>query len=187
MGLASRLDERFFVVAARGPHTLRSGSYGWFHVNWTPEPEITPDEFEASRLLLPKFIDQVVEEYGVDADRVYLMGFSQGSIMSLALTLTGAFRPAGVVVMSGRLVPEAVPIYAAPDALAGIPIFVVHGTTDQTLGIHHGRSINETLSGLPVRLTYREYPMGHEVSSQSLADISAWLTAELDNGATAGA
>jgi hypothetical protein len=32
------------------------------------------------------------------------------------------------------------------------------------LPIHHGRETRRLLSDLPVELTYREYPIGHEIS-----------------------
>jgi len=31
-------------------------------------------------------------------------------------------------------------------------------------------------------LLYREYPMGHEVSQESLDDVTSWLSAHLDAG-----
>jgi predicted esterase len=37
-----------------------------------------------------------------------------------------------------------------------------------------------------VALTYREYPMGHEVSPESLRDVSAWLSSSLDSHCSAG-
>src|SRR5437763_10158037 len=77
-GLAPELDGRFFVVSARAPITLGPGAYGWFHVAFTPQgPAIIPAEAEQSRQALLRFIDEVVEAYGVDPRRVYLMGFSQ--------------------------------------------------------------------------------------------------------------
>jgi predicted esterase len=33
----------------------------------------------------------------------------------------------------------------------------------------------ETLRGLHVPITYREYEIGHEISTRSLADLSTWL------------
>jgi phospholipase/carboxylesterase len=47
------------------------------------------------------------------------------------------------------------------------------------LPIDNGRASRDLLQRLPVELTYREYPMGHEVSAQSLADVAAWLSARL--------
>jgi phospholipase/carboxylesterase len=61
---------------------------------------------------------------------------------------------------------------------------VVHGTRDQTLPIANGRASRDLLQGLPVDLTYREYPIAHEVSAESLADVAAWLSARLGDKMT---
>jgi phospholipase/carboxylesterase len=50
------------------------------------------------------------------------------------------------------------------------------------LPIQPSRASRDILQRLPVDLTYREYPMGHEVSPQSLTDVVAWLSARLDTG-----
>ena len=51
-------------------------------------PIIRAEQAESSRQKLISFIQQAPEAYQADQDHVYLMGFSQGAIMSLALTLT---------------------------------------------------------------------------------------------------
>lgn len=187
--LAPYLDPRFFVVSARAPITLAPGMYAWFEVQLDPvRPIINPQQAESSREKLLAFIDETIERYGVDAApgrdvhgaRVYLMGFSQGAIMSFSVGLTHPEKIAGIVAMSGRVLPEIVPHIAAPEALRDLPIFVTHGTEDQVLPIHHGRAARELLQRLPVALTYREYPMGHQISDQSLADIAGWLTQRLN-------
>jgi phospholipase/carboxylesterase len=99
----------------------------------------------------------------------------------LSLALTRPEKLAGVVAMSGRVLPEVVPKMAPAEAMRGLPILVVHGTDDVVLPIHHGRAIRDRLSSLPVVLTYREYPMGHSVSEESLADVTAWLRQRLDD------
>jgi phospholipase/carboxylesterase len=48
------------------------------------------------------------------------------------------------------------------------------------LPIQNGRASRAILSALPVALTYKEYPMAHEISAQSLDDVVVWLTARLD-------
>ena len=179
--LAPYLDPRFFVVSARAPITLAPGMYAWFEVQLDPvRPIIDPRQAEFSRQKLLTFIDEAIETYRIDPLRVYLMGFSQGAIMSFSVGLTHPEKIAGIVAMSGRVLPEIVPHIAAPEALRDLPIFVAHGTEDQVLPIHHGRAARELLQRLPVALTYREYPMGHQISDQSLADIAGWLTQRLD-------
>ena len=181
-GLADHLDERFFIVSARAPHTLGYGSYAWFHVQFTPNgPVIVPEEAESSRLALLDFVDEAVDAYGLDPARVYVMGFSQGSTISMSLALTAPDKLAGVVAMSGRTLPDLSPKIAPSEKLKGLSVHVVHGTDDQVLPIHYGRETRDILSRLPVNLTYHEYPMAHHVSAQSLSDISEWLKLRLDS------
>lgn len=181
--MAPALDERFFVVSARAPITLMPSAYAWFHVEFTPTgPVINPQDAEQSRLKLLDFIDELVTAYQLDPQQIYLMGFSQGAIMSLSLALTRPEKLAGVVAMSGRILPQVLPVQAKPEALEDLPIFVVHGTRDQRLPIAYGRNSRDTLLKLPVALTYREYPMGHEVSAESFQDVRGWLKEQLDQG-----
>ena len=182
MSLAPYLDGRFFVVSARAPLTLDRGSYAWYNVIFSGDDRIIQDPREGmeSRDLLLRFVDECVESYGLDTHRVYLMGFSQGAIMSLALALSRPERFAGIVAMSGRIVPDLIADAALPEKLEGLPILVVHGTRDEVLPIENGRGIRSALETLPVRLTYREYDMGHQITSASLEEVTNWLTARLD-------
>lgn len=82
--------------------------------------------------------------------------------------------------MSGRILPEIQPLMASKEELIGFPFLVVHGTADRVLPVTYGRASRDLLSSLPVDLTYHEYPMGHEVSQQSLSDVSVWLRELLD-------
>ena len=181
MSLASWLDGRFFVASARAPITLWHDAYGWFRFEFTPNGPVVVDPAEAmnSLRLILRFMDELVEVYGVDPDRTYLMGFSQGTIMALSVALTQPDKVAGVAGMSGRF-PDALRSQIAPsEKLEGLPILLQHGTEDPVLPIHNGRAAREILDRLPVRLEYHEYRMGHHVTQESLADLSIWLTARL--------
>ena len=180
-GLAPYLDERFLILSVRAPNTLGPGSYAWFDVDFTPQgPVIDPAQAEASREALIDFIGEAITAYGVNPNQVYMMGFSQGAIMSASIALTRPDLVAGVALMSGRILPEIQSLMAASEKLEGLPILVVHGIADTVLPINHGRASRQLLASLPVELTYHEYPIGHEVSQESLADVSSWLSAQLD-------
>jgi phospholipase/carboxylesterase len=182
MGLAPYVDGRFFVVSARGPVTLAPGAYAWFHTEFTQHgPVINQAEAEQSRKTLARFIDELVETYDLDPDRIYLMGFSQGAIIGLSIALTEPEKLAGVVAMSGRILPQVGQQIAAPDRLTGLPVLVVHGLYDPLLPVdEYGRPARALLARLPVALTYREYSMAHQVSDESLTDVTRWLTEHLD-------
>src|SRR5436305_4165765 len=180
-GLAPFLDKRFLIISVRAPNTLGPGSYAWFDADFTPQgPVINPEQAEASRKTLIAFLKEAITVYGVDPKQVYLMGFSQGAIMSASVALTQPELVAGAVLMSGRILPEIRPLIASNEDLSGFPFLVVHGTADMVLPITHGRASRELLSALPVDLTYHEYPMSHEVIQESLRDVTTWLTEQLD-------
>ena len=88
--------------------------------------------------------------------------------------------------MSGRFPAQALEQEPDARALAGKPFMVTHGIYDPVLPIAEGRAVRHRLEGLPVELTYREYPMGHEVSMESLQDVTAWLSRKLDEREESG-
>ena len=178
-GLAPYLDPRFLIVSARAPYVIMAGAYAWFEIGWTATGiVIDPQQAEASRKLIVQFIQEAVAAYGTNPAHVYLLGFSQGAIMSAAVALTRPDLVAGAVLMSGRVRREQLPPLDA-EQLVNKPFLVVHGTADTVLPIENGRASRDFLASLPVELTYKEYPIGHEVSAESLADVVTWLSARL--------
>lgn len=181
--LAPAFDPRLVVVSVRSPLTLGANAFGWFRVSFTPQgPVIVAAEAEAGWKLLARFIDEAVAAYGADPARVFLAGFSQGGIMALATLLTAPDKVAGAVAMSGRLLPEVLPHAAPADALRDKPALIVHGEADEKLGIHLARWAREQLERLPIALTYRELPMGHAITNESLDVVTSWLTAAIELG-----
>ncbi|HEX8833616.1 MAG TPA: alpha/beta fold hydrolase [Abditibacteriaceae bacterium] len=180
-GLAPYLDERFLIVSVRAPVVMGAGAYGWFNIEFTPQG-MTADIEQAKRSLelLPDFLDELVKTHGADDKCIYVAGFSQGAMMSLALALTRPEKIAAVVAMSGRFPSLVLEHELDQRALGDMPVLVTHGLYDPVLPIEEGRNIQKNLQALPVELTYREYPMGHEVTLESLRDISAWLSRTLD-------
>src|SRR5262252_4760688 len=86
--LAPYLDGRFMIVSARAPIMLQPMSYAWFNLGFTPQGIVVNlDEVESSRRTIHKFIGEIVEAYDCDPKSVYLMGFSQGAMLSLAVAL----------------------------------------------------------------------------------------------------
>jgi phospholipase/carboxylesterase len=185
--LADHFDPRFDVRSVRAPFSMGPGRNIFFDFAVAADGarSINTAQEASSRQALLKFIDEAVAADGADPTRVYLAGFSQGGIMALSIALTNPQRIAGAVSMSGRLLPELDSQRASPESLRGLPLLVVHGTRDQVMPIEQGHATQEQLSKLPVALTYREFPMVHEISRDSLATVASWLSARLSEPARA--
>lgn len=183
IGLADALDSRFTTISARAPLSLGNGSYAWFPLSFTDEGIKVLDTKAAiqSRTLILKFLDEVIAHYPIDPKRIILMGFSQGSSMAYSIALTEPHRLLGMVAMSGRLPDERLLKLAPPEQLKNFPIFVSHGLHDQILPIQNGRESEARLRELQLNVTYKEYPMAHQISDTCLSDISTWLTEQLNH------
>jgi phospholipase/carboxylesterase len=46
--------------------------------------------------------------------------------------------------------------------------------------VRFGREAHEYLGGIGAEVAYREYPIGHSISEESLDDLSEWLTNKIN-------
>ena len=91
-------ERRLLGVTPGGPHHLPPGGRHWYALGGIPTPD--PATFAATAPRLAAFLDALP----VPMDSVVLGGFSQGTVMSYAMSLgPGRPRPAGLVAMSGFL------------------------------------------------------------------------------------
>lgn len=118
------VDARLRVFSVRAPIQRSTNAYGWFDVRFEPDPIINADHAESSRISLIAFLERVVTEYHLEPKQVYLLGFSQGAIIGASVALTRPDLVAGLVMLSGRVLPEIAPLLAPPHSLSelcGIP------------------------------------------------------------------
>jgi phospholipase/carboxylesterase len=176
LGLAPWLPPSLFLVAARAPLPVPGlGGYQWHDLLGTGTPE--PVSFLRTVERLQRFVGELPAAYPVDPGRLFVLGFSQGAAMTLALTGAAPQAVAGAVALSGYLPPG-----ARTEGLAGKPVFVAHGTVDPVLPVSLGRAARDALQAAGADLTYREYPLAHQIGEQELADVSAWLEERLGAG-----
>lgn len=178
MGLEEALDPRFVVVSPRAPYTYGDG-WAWYGRADVGRPD--QETFQAGLGELRTFIEGLPAAYGVDPARVYIFGFSQGAIVGSALTMLAPEIVTGLVMHSGYLpaalegnteLAEAV----KPESLEGKAIFMAHGEYDAVVPTGLGRATYEYLVDARANVIYREYPIGHAISEESLYDASEWLT-----------
>jgi phospholipase/carboxylesterase len=101
-----------------------------------------------------------------------------GGAMTAAAILTMPEQVRGGLILSGYL-----PIHSnlefKPEKAAGHPVFEAHGTLDRVLPIELGRMTRDYFAKTPVDLTYREYAIAHEVSTEELAGAREWMRRDL--------
>jgi phospholipase/carboxylesterase len=183
--LAEHVDPRFLVVSVRAPRPHRGG-FAWFRLTWIAAGDVEPDREQARESLadLVRWIAAAPERLGADHRRVFLLGFSQGAMMSLGALRAAPDRLAGVVALSGHFDEDLFDREAPADAVARVPLFVAHGTHDDVLPIANGRAIRDFFTPRLRNVTYREYPIAHAIGPDELRDVSAWLRQRLESQPT---
>jgi phospholipase/carboxylesterase len=167
-------------VSLRAPRSYHGG-YAWFHIAWRDDGSMTPDVGQARETLgdLVRWLAAAPPRLGVDPKRVYLLGFSQGAMMSLGVLRTAPERVAGIVALSGFFDDALFAGPAPDDAAARVAVFVGHGTQDALLPVADGRAVRAFFEPRVRDFTYREYPIAHAIGPAEIRDVAAWLAARL--------
>lgn len=178
--LASYLPPSLRVVSLRAPLEHGPGAYAWFDVTFMPEGfAINAEQLDRSRGIIMECAARAVAAFGADPAQVYLLGFSQGAILSLAVALTQPEQLAGILPLAGRIPPEVQAWAVAPERMAGLPVFLAHGRFDSVIPFFWAEQARDFLRDRGVTLTVNEYPTDHRISPDMLADAMHWLEARL--------
>jgi phospholipase/carboxylesterase len=168
--LADALDpeRRLAVLLPRGPLTIPPGGFHWYvvqRVGFPHAPTFLPT-FER----LSTWLDAVLAERSLPIEKTIIGGFSQGCVMSHALTFAaGRARPAGMIGFSG-FVPRVDGFDLDLEARAGLPVFLAHGTYDGIITVDFGRDARDRLAAAGVDVTYREDAVDHTIAMDAVED-----------------
>lgn len=134
LGLADVLAPHLPATAFVAPDASEPCRGGGFGYQWFPIPRMDGSSqheadagLDAATSDLNAFLDARLADEGLTPDRLVLVGFSQGAMMSLHVAPRRPMVVAGVVAISGRLLrPEAL----AAEALVKPPVLLIHGDQD---------------------------------------------------------
>ncbi|MEW6091483.1 MAG: dienelactone hydrolase family protein [Pseudomonadota bacterium] len=114
-------------VAPDGPTPAKDGGFQWVGKRPAGDPKLYDDAVDAAPQL-HAFLDAELARLNLDASRLALVGFSQGTVMALHLGLRRAVAPAAVLGYSGGLVGAD---KLAAEMTSKPPVMLVHGEQDE--------------------------------------------------------
>ncbi len=176
--LAPHFDPRFLVVSLRSPIELRPDSYCWYPIEFVENGlDIKAEEEEKGRKKLLAVIDEVVNYYDADKSKVFLLGFSQGAIMSSTIVMTAPEKIRGAVLLSGQVPLAADNNIANAAAIGQVDLFISHGKSDQVLPIQDGRDLKAKLEKVgATNIIYKEHEGAHQLDGAHLREVLGWLS-----------
>lgn len=174
---AGELPDELLIISARAPQTLGGGSYAWYSINFNDTQGKFSDIPEAieARETIATFIKEVQEKYTVKPSNTYLLGFSQGTILSYSVALNYPEIIQKVVALSGHINPDLLPEDLTSKNYSALDFFISHGSVDQVIPVEWANKAPGFFKQLNIKHSYQEYPVGHGVAPKNFFDLKNWL------------
>lgn len=185
LGLADPLGEHLpdtLFVAPDAPESVPGAPFGY---QWFPIPWIDgSSEEEAARGMaaavddLNAFLDSLMVDEDVLPEQLALVGFSQGTMMSLHVAPRRPDPVAGIVAFSGRLLE---PDLLEDEVVSRMPVLLVHGDADDVVPVQSLPQAAEALQKAGFKEVYAHIMKGtgHGIAPDGLGVALAFLRDEL--------
>lgn len=176
---AEELPDQLLIVSARAPYEMGYGGYAWYAINLDSENNKLSDLSQARESLqkITELIDEVKEKYNIDSNNTFLLGFSQGAILSYALSFNFPNKVQHIIALSGYLNTELLP--ETTDHKLSTDYYISHGSVDQVIPVDWARKASPYLDSLGLQNVYSEYPVGHGVAPQNFFSFKKWIEERL--------
>lgn len=141
-------------LAYRAP---QAAGHSWYPLSFLAPLEANQPHLDSAIERLDEEVEAVLAA-GIPAERVMLLGFSQGACLSLELAARRPRRFGAVVALTGGLIGPAGTPREYPGSLAGTPIFLGAGDPDPHVPWWRVEESADVLRNLGAEIDLRRYP-----------------------------
>ena len=188
--LPAKKDAAFLAVCLHGRgstllglrkirHRLKLDDFDYLFMN-APDPWVSEDGYEgfswygkvpehrSGILRSLKLLEQLMielEQVGYSRDRILLVGFSQGCVMSLELALRSHIPFFGVIGISGTIFDPEDLLNKMPEPASQTPVLMIHGTQDELIDIDRVKAKVALISEEMPFFEFMEVSKGHSLEA----------------------
>jgi predicted peptidase len=147
----------------------------WSEVDWSKDSSELPEEPSDAMQSIKELIDDMIENAGVDRNRIYITGLSMGGYgtWDAIARYPGFFAAAAPICGGGD--PKTV------DKFKSLPIWCFHGAKDPVVKVIRSREMIEALQKVGSNAKYTEYPEAqHDSWTQTYSnpELFDWMFAQ---------
>ena len=152
LSLADHLPVSGYALVA--PQATRNS---WYPNSFlSPPAENQPWLDSALNVLAALVMD--VQAAGIERDKIYFAGFSQGACLTLEFAARNAGRYGGVAAFTGGLIGDRIYPENYKGKFSGTPFFIGTGDRDPHVPLSRVRETAELLRGMGAEVTEKVYP-----------------------------
>lgn len=169
------LKDECILIGIRG-HLPYENGYCYYELKGYGNP-VRP-LFDKAVDKLIDFMEDISNKYPIDPQQRYLIGFSQGAILSMTLALMLGEKIKGIVPMNGYI-PNFVKKEYPIKSIEHLSVFHCQGDTDPIFPLHIGFENDTYLRKNAHKVKCSIYPNGHKISENAKQDVINWLRYEI--------
>ena len=165
----------YITISLRAPISLGFNSYAWYSINFENNIDRWIDTHEAisAKNIIINDILLHLKELAFANERVSLLGFSQGAILSWSIGIEYPNMIKNVLPISGFYHSEITETNL--NHKFSLNAFSTHGINDQVIPVDWARRGVQSLSKYNINIEFKEYESGHEINNENLRDVIEWL------------
>jgi len=154
---ADELPETLVIVSLRAPYEMGHGGYAWYDINLDSKNNKFSDLNQARKSLqkITTTIDYIKTKHNTNPNNTFLLGFSQGAILSYALSFNFPNKIEHVIALSGYLNSELIP--KENTQKIHTDYYISHGAVDQVIPVEWARKAGPFLDSKGLKNEYSEY------------------------------
>lgn len=158
----------------------QASGYTWYPYSFLAPLEENEPYLSSALALVDTVVTRVLDT-GVPAERLLLLGFSQGACLTLEFVARDARRYGGVAGLTGGLIgPDDTPRHYS-GSLDGTPVFLGTSDPDPHVPVARVEETARVLERMGAQVTKRIYPgRGHTVNEDELEHVRAMMDRVLE-------
>jgi phospholipase/carboxylesterase len=121
---------------------------------------------------------RAAEKFHISRQKVFIAGFDQGGTMAFRVALGQPQHFAGVLSLGGRFPTGRTPFGNLASARK-LPVFLASGRDSSEYQAAEVCQDLRLMHSAGMSITLRQYPCGHELTPQMLADVDRWIIEQI--------
>ncbi len=174
-------DPQLILATPQAPYKWLLGDQMGY--DWAAWPSNDTSYMKEAIVLTSKYIETIItnlkSRYKVE--NIYLLGFSQGSIIAQIAGIDNHDQLKGLIICSGPEMyhpnkPEIIwPSVDLTKRANHLKVFIAHGKDDTIIDLELARKSKDQYSCYGFDVTLYEFEGGHEISKSAMREIQKWM------------
>lgn len=169
------LPPNFLVLSIRGFYNVKNGGFSWFNFNYLNDQLLIDiNQINNSQIIIIKFIKKMIKLYNIK--KLWICGFSQGAILSYALSLNFPEIIKYVIILSGYPYNDILQKKNNNIKIQKLIFFISHGKKDPIIPIEWARKYIDIINFYKIqKYFYKEYESDHSINELNYKDLINWI------------